>query len=637
MTKRFYEFGPFRIDTVNHVLLRDGKVLPLKPKVFDTLLVLVEARDRVLDKDEMMSRLWPDAVVEESNLSQNIYLLRKVLGEADHGGVFIETIPKRGYRFVASISEVDDVIAKVQLRPAKVTEPDEIVSRLPASQVHKQTRRTKLIAGALGLGIVGVLTLIALSYFRNRGDSVPKTVNGAPLKSIAILPFKPLSSETTDEALGLGMADTLITRLSNFKQLEVRPLTAVREFDSPNQDAGAAGRKLKVDAVLDGTIQRDGDQIRVNLRLVRVSDGSVLWAGNIDEKGNNFLVVQDHISERVARELVPQMTGEDQKLLAKHFTENADAYQLYILGRYHWGKIDPVDWKKAVEYFNQSIEKDPNYALPYTGLADCYLSIVAESLIEKTQAVAKAKQATMTALRLDDTLAEAHVSLGRIKTYYEWDWAGAEQEFRRAKELNPNSSDAHREYAAYLTTVGRGDEAVAEARRARDLDPLSQLASFHLAWALISNRRYDEAIEQSRQVLGTFPVAHFWMGMAYLGKGMNEQAIEEFEKVLSFSKDHTLARAALGYAYGASGRRDKAEKVLAEFKELFKRQQISPYHIANIYAGLAEKDQAFAWLEEAYRERSRLLPSGLKVSPTWDALRSDRRFADLLRRMGLPQ
>jgi len=633
MTKRFYEFGPFRIDRVNHVLLRDGKVLPLKPKVFDTLLVLVEAHDRVLDKDEMMSRLWPDAVVEESNLSQNIYLLRKVLGEADHGGIFIETIPKRGYRFVASISEVDDVIAKVQLRPPEVLEPDGVVSQLPATQANQQTRRTKLIAAALGLGIVGVVTLLAVSYLRNRNDSVPKTVNGAPVKSIAILPFKPLTSGTTDEALGLGMADTLIIRLSNFKQFEVRPLTAVREFNAPNQEAGAAGRKLRVDAVLDGTIQRDGDQIRVNLRLVRVSDGSVLWAGNIDEKGNTFLVVQDHISERVARELVPQMTGEDQKLLAKHFTENADAYQLYILGRYHWGKINPEDWKKAIDYFNQSIEKDPNYALPYTGLADCYLSIVAESLMEKTEAVAKAKQATMTALRLENTLAEAHVSLGRIKTYYERDWAGAEHEFRRAKELNPNSADAHREYAAYLTTIGRGDEAVAEARRARDLDPISQLASFHLAWALISLHRYDDAITESQEVLGTFPQAHLWIGWAYLGKGQYGEAVAEFEKRLSTSKNDPITKAHLGYAYAISGKRNQAQSILSEFKQ----GRVSPYFSAIIEAGLGNKNQTFALLEQAYQEHSRPMVSGIKVNPVWESLRADSRFTDLLRRLGLPQ
>lgn len=637
MSKRFYEFGPFRIDKANHVLLRDGKVLPLKPKVFDTLIVLIEARDRVLDKDEMMSRLWPDAVVEESNLSQNIYLLRKVLGEADLGGVFIETIPKRGYRFVASIIEVDDVIAKVQSRAAEATEPDEVVSQLPESRVYKQTRRTKLIAAALGLGIVGVGTLIALSYFRNRSDSVPKTVSGAPVKSIAILPFKPLSSETTDQALGLGLADSLIIRLSNFKQFEVRPLSTVRTFGLPNQEATAAGRQLKVEAVLDGTIQRDGDQIRVNLRLVRVSDGSVLWAKKIDENASNFLEVQDRISERVARELVPQMTGEDQKLLAKHFTENADAHRLYMMGRYHWSKTNRDDWNKAIEYFNSAIEKDPNYALAYTGLADSYLSIIADSLLAKSDAIPTAKQAALTALRLDDTLAEAHVSLGRIKTFYDWDWAGAESEFKRALELNSNSGDAHREYASYLTSIGRTDEAVGEALRAREIDPLSNVTNFQVAWALISAGRYDDALEESRQVLAIFPTAHYWMCSAYIGKGMNQQAATECEKMLSTSKDHLMAKTTLAYASASLGRKDEAKKVLVEFKKLLKQQQASPYHIAMIYAGLRDKDQAFAWLDEAYRQHSRTLVNGLKVNPVWGNLRSDPRFVNLLRRMGLPQ
>jgi TolB-like protein/DNA-binding winged helix-turn-helix (wHTH) protein/Tfp pilus assembly protein PilF len=637
MTKRFYQFGHFRIDKVNHVLLRDGKVLPLKPKVFDTLLVLVEARDRVLDKDEMMSRLWPDAVVEESNLSQNIYLLRKVLGEADHGGVFIETIPKRGYRFVASISEFDDEIPKDQLRPPEATRPDEVPSQLPAIAVHQQTRRTNLVAVALALGIVGVVTLVALSYFRSRSDSVSKTVSGPPVKSIAILPFKPLSSDANDQVLGLGMTDTLIIRLNHFRQFEVRPLTAVREFDSANQDAVAAGRKLKVDAVLDGTIQRDGDQIRVNVRLVQVSDGSVLWAEKIDEKATNSLEVQDRISERVAREMVPQMTGEDQKLLAKHFTENADAHRLYMMGRYHWSKTNPDDWNKAIEYFNSAIERDPNYALAYTGLADCYLSIVADSLLAKSEAIPKAKEAAMTALRLDDTLAEAHVSLGRIKAFYDWDWTGGESEFKRALELNSNSGDAHREYAAYLTSIGRSDEAVAEALRARAIDPLSNVTNFQVAWALISAGRYDDAIEESRQVVAMLPTAHYWMCNAYLAKGMNQQAAAECETMLSINKGHLMAKATLAYASASLGREDNAKKVLVEFKQLFKQQQASPYHVAMVYAGLRDKDQAFTWLDEAYREHSRPLVNGLKVNPVWGNLRSDPRFTNLLHRMGLPE
>jgi TolB-like protein/DNA-binding winged helix-turn-helix (wHTH) protein/Flp pilus assembly protein TadD len=636
MSIRFYEFGPFRVDTLNHVLLRDGETLPLKPKVFDTLLVLIENRGRVLDKDELMSRLWPDTVVEEANLTQNVYLLRKALGEDPQGEAYIETMPKRGYRFVASVCELESespnpVLAEHKQTLVIVEEERERSNR--AKDVPGFLSRTTLRQRILVVAIVAVVLATATIYFLLAKESKP----AAPaVESIAVLPFKPLEADGSDEGLGFGMADTLITRLSNIRQLIVRPTSSVRKYTSPDQDPVSAGRELKVDAVLEASIQRVGDRIRVTLRLVKVSDGSPLWAGKFDEQADDLLAVQDRVAEQVAQALIPRMTGEEQKLVAKHYTENAEAYRLYILGRYQRNKLDVEGWKKAIDYFNRAIEQDPRYALAFAGLADCYLSGVADALLPKAEAIPKAKQAALMALQLDDTLSEAHVSAGRIKAYYDWDWAGAEREFKRAAELDPNSANARGEYGGYLATVGRGDEAVAEAKRARELDPLSLPVNFGVAWALISARRYDEAIEEAQKVSETFPQAHYWMGLAYVGEGRYEEAISEFEQRLSLSRDDTLTKAHLGYAYGALGRRGQAEKVLAELQELFKQRQVSPYHIAIIYAGLGERDQAFAWLEDAMREHSRPL-WGLKVNPVWDNLRPDPRFADLLRRAGLPQ
>ncbi len=572
MSARFYEFGPFRVDTVNHVLQRDGETIPLKPKVFDTLLVLVENRTRVLDKDELMSRLWPDTIVEESNLTQNVYLLRKVFGEEAEADDYIETMPKRGYRFVASVNEVEpastDLIVEEHSRSRLVIEHEDqadlalkfaaeaeqaIQERaLTAGRWEKQAWWWQMGAIIIGVCILGLGLVIALPYFRNAIKSKPVDAR-MPVRSIAVLPFKALGTDPSDDYLGLGMADTLITRLSSMKQIVVRPTSAVRKFASPNQDPVAAGRELKVDAALESSIQRVGDKIRVTLRLVSATDGSTLWAGRVDEQVNDIFAVQDRVSEQVAEALVPQLTGREKDLLAKHYTQSPDAYRLYMNGRYHSNKTTVEDWKKAIEYFNLAIEKDPNYALAYTGLADAYLSLIADSLLPKEEAIPRAKQAAMTALRLDDTLAEGPVSSGRIKTYYDWDWSGAERDFKRAIELDPNSAIAHREYGAYLAAVGRSEQAIAEAKEGRDLDPLSQLANFHVAWALISAHRYDEAIEQSQQVLGTFPAGHFWIGMAYLGKARYEEAIAEFEKTLSASRDHITAKASLGYAYGVSG------------------------------------------------------------------------------------
>lgn len=653
MSAHFYEFGPFRIDRVNHLLLRDGERVPLKPKVFDTLLLLIENRGRVLDKDEMLSRLWPDTLVEESNLSQNVYLLRKVLGEESHGQNFIETMPKRGYRFVASVQEVEDAgtesLLKEPLQPRFVIKEKDFSAKYDAVAEHamqekalsarpQEKQALSWKRGALSAG--GVLAVLAIAFaFYVWITSKSKSVESrAAIRSIAVLPFKSLGADPNDDYLGLGMADTLITKLSSVNQIEVRETTAVRKFTSANQDSLAAGRELKVDAVLDGTIQRAGDRIRLSLRLIRVADGSSLWTRIVEDQINDPFAVQDRLAGQIAQALVPRMTGVEKSLLARHYTENAEAYRLYMLGRYHGNRSSVDDWKKAIDYFNAATDKDPNYALAYAGLANLYSSLIADSLIPKAEAVPKAKEAATKALQLDDSLAEAHVSAGRIKSYYDWDWTGAEREFKKAIELNPKSGDARREYAAYLTSIGRSEEAIVEAKHARDLDPVTLVTNFQVAWALISARRYDEAIEQSQQALATFPNAHFWIGMACLGKGSYEQAIAEFEKKLGLSKDFDpLTRSHLGYAYAMLGEKDKAEKILAELKDLYREGRASPYHLATIYVGLRDKDRAFACLDESYREHSRPLASGLKANPVWDGLRADPRFADLLRRMGLSQ
>jgi len=647
MKSRFYEFGPFQIDKLNHVLLRDGDRIPLKPKVFDTLLLLVENRERVLDKDELLRRLWPDTVVEESNLSQNVYLLRKVLGEEAGREIYIATMPKRGYRFVASVKEVENAVQshspRLQVHAAAEKNGSYAVNiqqpiRADAQSVQSNFAPSSLRVVALAIvSFVLVLAVVLALYFRSTNKSSPRS--GAPINTVAVLPFKPAGQTNTDEDLGFGMADTLITRLNSLKQIKVRPMSSTRKFASPNQDSIAAGRELKVDAVLEANIQRAGDRVRVTMRLIDVRDGSVPWSGVFDEQVNaNPFALQDRVAEQVAQALIPQLTGEQKNLVTKHSTANPEAYRLYMLGRYHANKNGVEDWKQAIEYFNAAIERDPGYALAYTGLANTYLSLVADSMIAKAEAIPKAKEAATTALRLDDNLAEAHISSGRIYMYYDWDWSAAEREFKRAIELNPNSGDAHREYAAYFTNGGQSDQAVAEAKLGRDLDPLTRVTNFQFAWALISAHRYDEALQHAQEVLAMFPEAHFWIGLADLGKGKYGEAAGEFEKKLSLSKDSDpLTSAHLSYAYAMMGKHDAAVKILAELTALYEQRQASPYHLAIVYAGLGDKDQTFARLNESYREHSRPLVSGLKVNPTWDRLRSDSRFKDLLRRMGLPQ
>lgn len=610
MSKRFLDFGQFRIDTQNHVLLRLGTGVPLKPKVFDTLLVLARNQGRVIDKGELMNRLWPDTVVEESNLTQNIYILRRILGETQDGMAHIETLPRRGYRFVPPVSEVDDETA------APV-----------ASRARAHTSRRAVIVVLNAALVAGLIAYIW------RADQHL----GAPtMKSLAVLPFRPLGSDPADEILGFGMADTLITRLSAIKGTVVRPTSAIRKFSGPAQDPATAGRDLKVDGVLEGTLQHAGTSVRVTLRLIRVADATTIWAGTVDAPSGNVLALEDRLADEVSRALAPIVSADAQRRPAKPQTNDSEAERLYVMGRYHWNKVNALDWLTAIEYFKRAIEKDPHYARAYAGLADCYLSIVADSQVPKAEAVASARQAASRALELDSDLAEAHVSLGRITAYYDWDWSRAGNEFARAIDLDAHSANAHGEYAYYLAAIGQGDGAVAEALQASELDPLSQIAHFQVVWALVGAHRYEDAIAHAEPILRTFSIAHYWIGMADLGLGESAEAASHFESVVAGSPDELLTKAHLGYAYGVLGRQRESKDILAGLEAEVEQRRGSPYLVAIVYAGLSDRDSAFAWLDRARVQRSRLL-AGLKVNPVWKDLRNDVRFTDLLRQVGLPQ
>ncbi len=573
--RHFYQFGPFRLDAAERLLLREGEPVLLTPKVFDTLLVLVQNSGRLLGKDELMQTVWPDAIVEESNLSQNIFTLRKALGESPTKPKYIETIPRRGYRFIASVREV-----------------------------------------------------------RYEGADL----TGVAVRSIAVLPFKPLGAKNGDEYLGLGLADALITRLSNIGQIVVRPTSSVRKYTGLEQDPVAVGRALRVESVLDGSLRRSGERIRVTVQLVSVRDGVPLWADRFDEKFTDIFVVEDSISERVAAALMLKLTGEDKKRLTKRYTENIEAFQLYLKGRYYWNKRTGQGLKKGIEYFQQAIEKDPTYALAYAGLADCYNLLSLYGVFPPKETMPRAKAAAMRALEIDNTLAEAHTSLAYAKLYYDWDWAGAKREFLRALELNPNYATAHHWYHEYLTAMGWFEESHAEILQAQELDPLSLIISTDVGWGLYYARRYDQAIEQLRKTIEmdpTFAVAHFILGLCYGQKGLFKESAAEIQKAIAILGDNPLALAVgvLGHAYAVSGKKDRALKVFEQLKDLSKRCYVPAYSLAIIYTGLGQKDQALKWLRKAYEERyDRLIY--LKVEPMFDSLRSDPRFKDLLRRIG---
>ena len=571
---RAYEFDTFRVDAAKRVLLRSGEPVPLSPRIFDTLLYLVENVGRVLEKDELMRALWPDAFVEENNLNQNVSTLRRALGESRGENRYIVTVPGRGYRFVADVT----------------------------------------IASGEALSPVTV---------------APKTV--------AVLPFKPVVETHRDEALELGMADTLIARLSGIRDVVVRPLSSVRRYAGLEQDAQAAGRALGVESVLDGSIQRWGDRLRVTARLVRVADGATLWVGTLDEMYTDVFAVQDAIAERVVAALALQLDAAERKGLTRRYTESAEAYDLYLKGRYHWNKLIPPEIATSISLFTRAIDADPTYALAYAGLQEAYRSLSMTSDVPSKDVLPLAKAAAARALVIDDSLADVHASLAFIKLWYDWDIAGAEADARLALTLDPSSAEAHRAYAQVLCVQRRHDEAVAEAALAKALDPLALLTSTLHGFVLHYARRDAEARSSLTKTLEIEP--SFWIALLTLAKvdvveGRYVDAVERLQRAREASRGASETISMAGYAWALAGDHTRARGALDELTALANERYIPPLNVAMVHNGLGDDDEAIAWLERAYEERDVRLVY-VCVDPKWDRLREDPRFSLILERMGL--
>lgn len=639
-TFSFYQFGSFRIDRRERLLLHDGEPVPLPPKVYDTLLALVTHSGRIVEKEELMRAVWPDTFVEEANLTVNISALRKVLGEGESEPHYIETVPRRGYRFVLPVTEVKN--DNTDSLEAEHTKPRLVLEEERKADVKQEESADPAGAYALprgrrwGLPIVGISVLVGLgvlAYYTSAKRAEP----GLKVRSIAVLPFKPLVADNRDEPLEMGMCDALITRLSGLNQLIVRPTSSVVHYNKLGQDSLTAGRELGVDALLDGFVQRSGDKIRVTAQLLRISDGKHLWSAQFNENFTDIFAVEDSISKQMVEALLLNLTGEEQRLVTKHHTENIQAYQLYLKGRYFQDKRTPEGWKKGTDYFQQAIEKDPNYALAFAGLADSYVALAVRTDMRPQDSFQRAKTAATRALQLDDTIGEAHASLANVRYWYDWDWGGAESEFKRAFELNPNYSLAHQYFASYLMAMGRHQEAISEIKRLQELEPLSVPVNVQIARILYFAREYDKAIEQCENTLEMDPNsggAHFFLSRSYKQKGMYREALAELEKARGPLGDGAEVLSLIGYTYAVAGRPVEAQKVLQELQAASNQRYVSPYHVAMVYTGLGEQDKAFERLEKAYEDREGRMTI-LKVAPEFDSLRSDPRYADLMRRIGL--
>ncbi|HVS20230.1 MAG TPA: protein kinase, partial [Pyrinomonadaceae bacterium] len=514
--------------------------------------------------------------------------------------------------------------ATAQASTAHVSSAEYIVSGI---KQHKLAAVAALVV--IAVGIVGLT-----AYLHARNAEVA-------IESIAVLPFQNRSTEADTEYLSDGLAESLIYRLSQLPNLKVSPTSSVFRYKGKEIDPIKVGQELGVNAVLSGRIVQRGDNITISAELVDVRYNKLLWGEQYDRKMSDLLATQREIAREIVDKLKFKVSGEE-KGLAKHYTESNEAYQLYLKGRFYWNKRTEEGMQKSLEYFQQAIEKDPNFALAYSGLADTYDLLGAQDAggtLAPNDALPKAKIAALKAMALDETLAEPHVSLAHATYLYDRDWAAAEREFNRAIELNPNYPQAHHWYAIYLMWAGRSDQAVTEARRALELDPLSLPINMTLGWVLCIARQEDQGIEQLRKTVEmdpNFMVAHHRLGLGYEQKGMYSEAIAEFQKVYHLSGGKQIAVAALGHAYATSGKREDAQKAIAELRELSKQRYVSAALIAAIYAALGDKDQAFAWLDKADKDHD-LVFSRLKVDPRFDSLRSDARFADFVKRVGLPQ
>jgi TolB-like protein/DNA-binding winged helix-turn-helix (wHTH) protein/Tfp pilus assembly protein PilF len=651
---RVYEFGPFRLAPAQGTLFRQGTPVSVAPKAFEALVLLVEQRDRLVAKEELMKTLWPDTFVEEANLNHYIWTLRKTLAEVRGGERYIQTVARRGFRFVAPVKESAGEDGEILHEPNGLNRPSSeecmaeaapattradgmrsmppLVSTVPTTGVKSYL----LIAVAIALALGVVLSIRGWRASRSEtGDSAAPM---RPLKSIAVLPLKSIGPAADNEYLQLGIADSLITKLANVKEVAVRPTSAVRKYLGPRQDPVAAGREQHVEAVLDGNVQRSGERIRVTVQLVRVRDGASLWSGTFDEHFTDIFAVEDSISQQVARRLSVELSSEERNRLELHSTTNAEAHDAYFKGRYSWNKRTSKGFNKALEYFNKAIAVDPNYALAYVGVADSYTMLADYDWLPPSEAATKAKAAVTRALEIDDGLAEAHASLADIRRFYDWDWAGAEREYKRAIELNPNYVTAHQWYAEYLSAMGRHEQAAREMERAQELDPLSVVVKSANGWVLLFARDYDKAIAQCQQVIEmdpSFGEVYSQLRRAYEQKGMYMEALAADEKFRVFKRKGAHRTGWQPEARRFSGAKAYWRKMRALTEnDLRNNLEAARFRMAEIYAQLGQKDQAFEWLERNYQEHTFWMPF-LAVHPHLDPLRSDPRFSGLMRRMNL--
>ncbi|MBX3277702.1 MAG: winged helix-turn-helix domain-containing protein [Acidobacteria bacterium] len=630
--KQIYEFGQFRLEAAERRLLRDGVVLPLTPKAFDTLLLLVENSGHVLGRKQLLETLWPDAVVEENTLTQNIAAIRKALGEGQNSQRYIETVPKTGYRFVAPVREAAQSNGAALIEPlaVEVIETQEtLVSADPEDRPTVGRRRPGAFQRARPIGLFG-LTALALALLAVVAAVVLKSKPAQPggvIGSILVLPFQP-AGPGDDKYPGLAIADDFIARIGHYQRPKVQPVSAAYRYLTAARDTVAAGREMGAEAVLTGGFQRTGDHLTIAPQLIRVSDGALLWSGKFENGGNNFFALQDAVLADLAGVLLPDTSPSARALPARRHTAQPEAYEAYVAARHLWNQRTGESLHRSILLFEQAVAKDPRYAPAYIGLAEACAFDGARW--REVETIARK------ALELDQDSGEAHAAIGFVRMFWQWDWDGAQREFRRAISLAPHYATARQWYATHLALTGRMLEAQEELRRALELDPFSLSINADQAQLLYFTRRYDQAVEQCRKVLALDPDfinARICLYQTYTLMGRHDEAIAEYFKLQALAGSSQAffrgEETALQNGYAESGIRGFWKTKIAGVLN-----DRSPNHhaAALYYALLGEKEAALKHLAQAYRNRDFAL-AYIKVEPGFSEMSGDRRFQQLLGRI----
>ena len=632
-------FGTYEVSLQSGEVRKAGLRIKVQQQPMKLLGILLERPGEVVTREELRARVWSDEAFGDFDQAVNIAIakLRSAFGDSAENPRFIETLPKRGYRFIGEVSVVDTDTDTGAKRPGPgdlpATRPGDILpSAGPAPSSIAPKRRQPYRPAIIALALLLIFSLLGLWLFRYPGR--PST----GIRSLAVLPLENLSGEASQNYFADGMTDELITDLAQISALRVISRTSVMVYKGARKPLPQIARELNVDAVVEGTVLRSGDQVRITAQLIDAATDKHLWSQSYEGGLRDTLALQNRAATAIADQIRITLTPREQAALKNGKVVNPEAYESYLKGRYFWNKRTADGLKAALAYFKQAIEEDPKYAPAYSGLADAYalLGDWQYAVMTPKEAFPKAKTAATQALELDGALGEAHNSLAFVLDGFDWDLQSGGKEFQRAIELNPGYATAHHWYAWHLSLLGRYDEALAEMRKAQNLDPLSLIINADLAEILLLAHSYDDSIQQSRKTIEmdpNFAMAHNQLAQAYLQKHMYDEAVAELKRAVELSAGSPTCIANLARAYALSGKRTDAVKLLSDLKNGSHPGHSNASEIAAIYASLGDTDQAMTWLEKGYEER---FNPGVLLRPGFDPLRSDPRFKNLVQRIGLP-